>query len=103
MLSWVNWLDDVEDPYLLSLWVSRCCALWFGVLGTLSLRVLCWVFLNDVFCSGNDRDSPSCWVDWIRNCFKIHQLYLVFLLGVVLVGIDWIHLSYRRLLRCVMV
>ena len=29
MLSWVKWLDDVEDPSLLSLWVSRWCALWF--------------------------------------------------------------------------
>ena len=69
MLSWVKWLDDVWDPSLLLLWVSRCRALGFMVLVSLFLKILCLVFLNNIFCSGDDRDSPSCWVDWIRIFF----------------------------------
>ena len=81
MLSWVNWLDDAGDSSLLSLWIYRCCALWFRVLVSLFLKVLCLVFFNDIFCSGDDTDSPSCWVDWIWNCLKNHQILFGILIG----------------------
>ena len=70
MLYWVYWLDDVGNPSLLYLWGSRCCTLWCGVLISLSLRFWCWVSLDEIVCSRDERDPPFWWVDWICNLFR---------------------------------
>ena len=56
-----------------------CIVVW--VLISLSLRVFYWVFLDEVVCSKDERDPPSCWVDWVWNIFRNSSTLFGILVG----------------------
>ena len=87
MLSCMHWLDDVGDQSLLCLCGSRRCTLWCGIWFSLSLSFWCWAFLDEIVCSKDERDPPSCWVDWIWNHFRNSSTLFGSLVGSY-VGID---------------